>query len=213
MIPLKTNSRLTKDERSKLTLNESQKSILIGILLGDGHINRRYINGNSRFIFGQSALLSHHISYFYFVFNIFKPFCSSTFVPEIKTSIDKRTKNVYHSSNFATLSLPCFNLYRELFYLDNIKVVPNNILELLDYQGLAHWIMDDGSIQNEGLHLNTYAFSDKDINLLNNVLTNKFELKCSIHYHDKVNKLKPRIYIWKESMPLLRIKLEKIHAF
>ena len=52
--------------------------------------------------------------------------------------------------------------------------------------------MDDGSIQNKGLHLNTYSFSDEDVELLFKTLKVKFLLKCSIHKHKAGN----RIYIW-----------------
>lgn len=45
--------------------------------------------------------------------------------------------------------------------------------------------MVEGTLQNKGLHLNTYAFSDRDFNLLLKVLTNKFKLKCLIHYQNK----------------------------
>jgi hypothetical protein len=58
--------------------------------------------------------------------------------------------------------LPCFNEYRELFYNNqNIKIIPNNLDNLLTAEGLAHWIMNDGSKQNTGLHLNTYGFSSE----------------------------------------------------
>ena len=53
--------------------------------------------------------------------------------------------------------------------------------------------MGGGSLQNKDLHLNTYAFSDRVFNLLLKVLTNKFKLKCSIHYY---NKTKPRIQVY-----------------
>ena len=78
-----------------------------------------------------------------------------------------------------------------MFYNKGKICVPNNIQELLTYRSLAYWIMDDGSIQNKGLHLNTYGFSHEDIELLLNTLTNKFQLKCSIHHHKSGN----RIYI------------------
>ena len=35
---------------------------------------------------------------------------------------------------------------------------------------MAYWIMDDGSIQNKGLHLNTYGFTPQDIFLLKTTL-------------------------------------------
>lgn len=41
---------------------------------------------------------------------------------------------------FASLTLPCFNYYRNLFYnKENIKVVPLNIKELLTPKGLASY--------------------------------------------------------------------------
>ena len=83
------------------------------------------------------------------------------------------------------------------------KVVPVNIENLLTPIGLAYWIMDDGSIQNKGLHLNTYGFSLDETTRLKETLENLFgknSMRCSIHKHKKGN----RIYIWEESMDCLR---------
>ena len=58
--------------------------------------------------------------------------------------------------------------------------------------------MDDGSRHGTGLNINVYAFSNDDVDKLMFTLQDKFKLRCSIHYNkDK----KPRIYIFKESMP------------
>jgi len=60
--------------------------------------------------------------------------------------------------------------------------------------------MDDGSRHGTGLHIGVYAFSNDDVDKLMFTLQDKFKLRCSIHYNkDK----KPRIYIFKESMPNL----------
>ena len=54
-----TNKRLTKVERSKININsnEALNEIIIGRLrlLGDGHIQSRQLNGNCRFMYGQSS--------------------------------------------------------------------------------------------------------------------------------------------------------------
>ena len=142
-------------------------------------------------------------NYFKHVLNLFKPYLSETFKLKEKTFKDNRTNNTYKSVNFATLSLPCFNQYKSLFYKNNKKIVPINIQELLTPIGLAYWIMDDGSIQNKGLHLNTYAFNSEDVLKLKSTLENMFgnnSLKCSIHKHKKGD----RIYIFGESMDILR---------
>lgn len=200
--------RLTKIERSKINIESPLNEIIIGLLLGDGHLQCR--NGNSRFIYGQSSLREHHLNYFYHIFDIFKPFISKDFVPKSRTFIDKKTNITYRSISFASLTLPCFNYYRNLFYnKENKKVVPLNIKELLTPKGLCYWIMDDGSLQNKGLHLSTYGFTLEDVNLLKSTLENLFALtgsstdfliKCSIHNHKKGY----RIYIWEDSMNKLR---------
>ena len=47
------------------------------------------------------------------------------------------------------------------------KIVPSNIQDLLTPRGLAYWIMDDGSLQNKGLHLNTYGAQATNQDVLN----------------------------------------------
>ena len=95
------------------------------------------------------------------------------------------------------MKLPCFNVFRDLFYSWNVKTVPYNIYELLTAKGLAFWIMDDGSKHGTFLHIGIYAFINNDVDKLMFTLQDKFNFKCSIHYN---RDNKPRIYIFKESM-------------
>ena len=204
-----STKRLSKSDRTKITIESPLNEIMIGLLLGDGHIQKRSINGNSRFIYGQSSLRLHHLNYFNHVFELFKPYLSKDFNPKKRSFTDKRSNKKYSSVQFATLSLPCFNYYKDLFYNSNyLKIVPSNIQNLLSPRGLAYWIMDDGSLQNKGLHLNTYGFSNQDVLKLKSTLENMFgenTLKCSIHKHKKGE----RIYIWGESMGVVRHNISK----
>lgn len=59
---VKLYSSLTKTEKSKLVWNESLKSVLLGLFLGDAHINQRSLTGNCRLLYGQSALQVQHVS-------------------------------------------------------------------------------------------------------------------------------------------------------
>ena len=139
--------------------------------------------------------------------DLFKPYLSKDFILKEKTFNDKRTNKKYSSVSFATLSLPCFNYYRSIFYnSNNLKIVPLDIEKLLTPRGLAYWIMDDGSLQNKGLHLNTYGFTHEGVLSLKHTLEHMFgasSLKCSIHKHNKWE----RIYIWEESMNCLRLNI------
>jgi hypothetical protein len=65
---LSQQKRLSKIERSKMSIEYPLNEIVIGLLLGDGHIHRRSLNGNSRFIYGQISLSKHHFNYLNKVF-------------------------------------------------------------------------------------------------------------------------------------------------
>lgn len=111
------------------------KDVLIGIILGDAHIVKRSSTSNARLMYAQTAIV--HKAYFEYVYSFFQCFCAKNYVTQTKISRDKRTNNIYSSISFTTMQLPCFNEFRELFYLSNVKTVPNNIYELLILKGLA----------------------------------------------------------------------------
>jgi len=52
--------------------------------------------------------------------------------------VDKKTKLPRYNLSFATMSLPCFNEFFELFYLDGVKIVPKNIYNFLTPISLAY---------------------------------------------------------------------------
>lgn len=70
---------------------------------------------------------------------LFQPFISKDFKAKSKSFLDKRSNLIYSSISFATLTLPCFTYYRNLFYDSiNKKIVPLNIKQLLTPRGLAY---------------------------------------------------------------------------
>lgn len=196
-----TGPRLSKLERLLIIIPPKVFDILIGIMLGDGHIQRRSPTANSRLIYSQSE--NKHL-YFYHVFSFFQIFCTQFYVPLVGKSGISKTGETLFKITFSTMALPCFNLIHSYFYDGITKIVPLNIYDLLTPIGLAFWIMDDGSRQNKGLHLSVYGFDSESVNRLLNVLQNKFNLKCSLHKH----KRGLRIYILEESMPVLRSLVE-----
>ena len=172
-------------------------------MVSDGHIQRRSLTANARFIFNQSGKIEKR-PYFELVYNLFKLYCTKNSEFYLRTWIDKKTNREYSSISFATMQLPCFTKIHSLWYKNGKKIVPLNIKELLTPIGLAHWIMGDGSRHNLGLHLSVYAFSNEEVEILIDVLKTKFNLKCSIHKLSSIGG-KPRIYIWEESIIELRL--------
>jgi hypothetical protein len=71
--------------------------------------------------------------------------------------------------------------------------------------------MDDGGKVGQGLKLSTNSFSYSDCNLLVKVLYENFNIKASVQSTGVCDQF--NIYIWKESMPLLReIVLPYVHS-
>jgi hypothetical protein len=87
-----------------------------------------------------------------------------------------------------------------LFYPNGVKVIPENIFELLTPVTLAQIIMGDGSAHQNGLILCTDSYHITDVVKLINVLIVKYRLECNLKYHTPTQ---PRIYIKSRSMSLL----------
>jgi ubiquinol-cytochrome c reductase cytochrome b subunit len=92
-----------------------------------------------------------------------------------------------------------------------VKIVPSIIGEFLTPLALAIWIMDDGSKVGSGLKLCTNSFTYTECMLLVTVLYENFTLKATVQSAGVPNQY--HIYIFKESMPLLReIVLHYVHS-
>lgn len=94
-----------------------------------------------------------------------------------------------------------------LFNINRVKIVPEDIYNLLTPVALAHLIMGDGVAKQHGLILCTDSYNIVDIVRLINVLMIRYNLDCTIRSHTS-DQL--RIYIREHSMPILR-ELVKNH--
>jgi hypothetical protein len=116
---------------------------------------------------------------------------------------DKNTRKTRHNISFATLSLPCFNEFYDLFYAKGIKIVPTNIANYLTPVSLAYWYsMDDAGFTGSGLKLLGNAFTKNELNLLVEALDKNFSIKATIH-KSSIEK-QQTLYISKKQLPLVR---------
>jgi len=150
-------------------------------VLGNGYIEWAKPTFTARLCIEQSY--PHKENYILSLFNLFKPLVTNE--PRIITrKADKRTRKIYKSIAFKTLAIMCLNKYRDLFYKDKIKIVPQNIHELITARSLAYWIMDDKSktFYNQMI-LHTRAFTKEEVILLQKALEIKFKLIT--HFEEK----------------------------
>jgi hypothetical protein len=211
---------LTRAERLQFSLSAQLKDILVGLILGDlfmqkrsklslsvpprGTPSPRVPRGDRvRCCFGKGLV---HKEYLLHLYELFKTYGSQ--VPQIFHVFDKRTGKEYGKIRFSTYALPCFNELYELFYPKGIKKVPSNIGDLLTPLGLCYWIADDGGFCKKGrtLTLATNSYILSDVQLLADVLTNKFGLKCAVYkkYSGYVISISPK------SLPVLQNLLKDL---
>ena len=92
---------------------------------------------NARLVFMQG---DKNASYLLHLYNIFQEYVITP--PKINQVKNKITGELRCNLSFATLALPCFNELYELFYIsksgNKIKIIPNNIGELLTPVSLAY---------------------------------------------------------------------------
>ena len=176
LVPVKTKSRLTKKEREEFVIPENLREILVGLFLGDLHAQKKTPKSNAYLKFEQGFI---HKDYLDFLYELFQHYCSVA--PKINNRTpDKRTGNIYTRVLFHTYCLPCFTQFHNIFYLNKKKIVPSNIAELLTPLGLAHWICDDGGWSGNSTRIHANSYTLEEVNLLVQVLNDKFNLKCTI---------------------------------
>jgi ubiquinol-cytochrome c reductase cytochrome b subunit len=174
-------------------------SIIFGSLLGDAHAEYRSQGKGTRICFYQEA---KHSAYLMWLHNIISNlgYCNPI-KPETQKRLGKKgvVRNVVR---FKTWTYSSFNWIYELWYNNNIKVVPFNIGEYLTPLALAIWIMDDGSKSGSSLKLASNSFTFSECSQLVKVLYDKYNIKASVQSAGVENQYV--IYIFKESMPILR---------
>lgn len=166
------------EKNIKLTI--LQKEVLFGVILGDAHLETQNNRITYRVKFEQSI---KHKAYIEHLYDIFKNYVKTS--PQLKVVKYKNSQinEEKESTNirFATISSSIFTFFGKQFYRDKKKIIPKLIHRWLTPRALAYWYMDDGSmksIQSKGVLLNTQSFSHAEVQLLCNVLIEKFNLYC-----------------------------------
>lgn len=166
-------SRILKDN---LMLSELQKEVLVGLLLGDGCLEKSKNSTGARLKVDQCIKQGEFVGWLY---EIYKNFVGTP--PRLKKSFKKGT--MHEGLVFNSLTHPSFKPFYDLFYPKKKKIVPESINNLLTKTAFAVWFMSDGSVKSKecrGRILNTQSFSKSDIERLITVLGEKFNLKTSI---------------------------------
>ncbi len=172
------------------SLSQIQRDVLVGLLLGDGHLETQ--NGGRTYRLKVEHGLKQK-DYVHWLYGIF-----SEWVPN--GIYNKNRKDGSKSIGFTTRSHGTFRFYGQQFYGENQKKhIPTLIRKILTPIGMAVWFMDDGSrksLRHNTYNIHTLGYLKKDLEVMQDVLLKMFNIRTRLHkqkgkYH--------RIYILSES--------------
>ena len=184
-LPLQISKQLNKTRITSLERigphNIDIISIIIGSLLGDGHLEKRNRGIGTRIKFEQSNKNVEYLMWFHSYFST-RGYCNIN-KPELKKRIRKNGEIYFHYS-INTFTFFSFNWIHDMFYMCSegkyVKIIPHNIEQYLTPLALAIWFMDDGSKLKKGAKIATNCFTYKELSQLCEILKNKFNLTVTI---------------------------------
>lgn len=152
-------------------LNYFQKSALIGSLLGDSSISKKYILNIGHGL-KQEEYYKHKIQ-------LLSP--NIKFLEYRREKIDKRTNNLYISLQAYSNKYEDIVNLKELLYINGKKEITKEILKDFNEISLAYLYMDDGNYEKYGAKIALCNFSNNSLMLFQNFLKNKWNIDTSIH--------------------------------
>ena len=164
-------SREIEQHKSSLKLSDALRETLVGLLLGDAHLETQNRGRTYRVKLEYSAERQEYVNHLYVLFQdwVLTP-------PQLKA--DHTHNNLW----FQTVSHPAFRFYAHLFYKEGRKGVPRNVRKLMSARSIAYWYMDDGSVksrESKGVIFNTHCFKRNEVQQLTEVLRAQFQLEAS----------------------------------
>ena len=180
------NTKELREKKKKLSLNKLQRGVLVGLLLGDGHLETQNAGRTYRLKVEHSA---KQLEYLEWLSQIFSDWI---------TGIYRKSKNGKEYVGFTTYSHPAFRFYAQQFYQENKKVIPKLIHKLITDTSIAIWYLDDGSWKSNKhstFIIHSLGFSQEELKTIVNAL-NERNVKSRLHRQkDKYW----RLYILSES--------------
>jgi len=186
------NLRLMGTTPREVCLDEIQRSVLIGTLLGDGGL--RYRGKNCRLHVKHAEWQLPLVQYKYSIFQNIVSMKVNRFEQEVNGK-------KYRFAEFVTRTNIELTKYYHVFYKNGKKGVPVNIGDLLTSPlSLAMWFMDDGSAEYAGVSFQTHSFAMREVRRLRSCLKESFGLEATL----RKNKGRWILYLPKRSLPRFR---------
>ena len=170
--------------KQSIVLTPTQRTLLIGSLLGDGTMRRGRGACNVNYKVEHGLAQKEYVLWKY---GLLKPFVLSE--PALSYRYDSEKRRYPKSWWFRTVRHPLLTeIYNDFYvgdgYRNGRKIVPPQIGNDLNPFAFAVWIMDDGSYNNGVIDISTYSFSLDEIELLRRVVIERHGVVMN-YYKDR----------------------------
>lgn len=164
-----------------LSLSKEQKSILFGIILGDGYLQKTgKKNARLHLEHGKDQK-----QYLLWKIRKLKRFFQGK--PKYLERIHPISKKKYCYWRHQSQSTPYIGKLRKMFYPDGKKKIPDNLEKYLTSLTLAVWYMDDGYyyLRDRCSYLYLGNVTEKEAKIVTRVLLEKFNITARIKQKKK----------------------------
>lgn len=210
------NTKEIREAKQGLALTQRQRDILVGLLLGDGHLETLNKGRTYRLKVEHSEKQHDYLEWLHNEFREWVP-----------GGIVAKRHREHRCVAFTTYSHGAFRFYGHQFYeRDGTKKVPKRIKSMLTSLGLAVWFMDDGSrksLRHKTYILHTLAFTRKDLQRLTDALQEQLGIAVGIHRQNgrglrlyipsaSARRFEEHVREWIKPIASMHHKLVNIHA-
>ena len=180
-------SQKIEEIKKNLSLNDTQRSLVVGMLLGDGHLETSNGGRTYRLKVEHSMIQKEYTDWLY-----------DQLKDLVRQPPKEKIRKDHNSYWFNTYSLGLFRFYAQQFYVGKQKRIPPLIHKLLDPLALAVWFMDDGSFKSR-YHstyiIHTLGYTKHDLELVKKTMKGVYGIEVGLHkQYDKY-----RLYVYSAS--------------
>lgn len=183
----------------KVEFSKFQNSILIGSLLGDGHLEKRGHLKNAMFREAHCLKQSEWLKWKY---NNLKPFTTAAMWEQNRGEQSvfpdghggKKLYNIDKVINMSTIPHPHLTYLHEYFYRNGSKVMPFDLIEKeFDWLAFATFWCDDGCFTEDCVRFCTDNFRLEEVDFLAAIFSKFYKGRISVRTHKSNTEDKYRI--------------------
>ena len=166
-------------ERLQSFFPPHQFDVIIGSLLGDARLECRSIG--LRYPVTARLRVHHGEKQEEYVFWKYETLKDFVLKAPRESSWNNPKRGLHEVSwYFHTKSIREFGALHRWFYRNSVKILPEDIFDVLTPQMIAVWFMDDGSNNGENFTINTHGFSSEEQARIANFFKNRYGITATV---------------------------------